>query len=68
MTLDKKRKSLAQSAWDKASVCVCVCVCIDRGILARDLIPLDTSCKEAEGASRPVSFMEVNGRPMVTGT
>ena len=37
-------------------VCVCVCVCIDRGILARDLIPLDMSRKEADGANKPVSF------------
>ena len=45
-----------------------MCVCIYRGILARDLIPLDMSRKEADGANRPVSFMEANGRPRVTRT
>jgi len=37
----------------------------NRGILERDLIPLDTSRKEANSTHRPVSSIETNGRPRV---
>ena len=36
---------------------------IDRGIFYKDLIPLDVSRKEADGAYGPIRSKEINGRP-----
>ena len=36
---------------------------IDRGIFYKDLIPLDVSRKEADGAYGPIHSREINGRP-----
>ena len=36
---------------------------INKGVFDKDLIPLDVSCKEADGVYGPVSSMDINGGP-----
>ena len=39
---------------------------INKGVFDKDLIPLDVSRLEADGAYEPVHSREINGRPKVT--
>ena len=61
-------KVLGKKILNLTSIIMFSWLILDRGILDRDLIPLDMSRKEANGAHGPDCSTETNGRPKAMAT